>query len=508
MTKLKYEDLTNYNSRIDQGLENRSTALQSAISSTNNFISTGTFAGNAAQAAKNYISEVHGGLQSQINDVIENFILQKNKYVSGYPGSVDNNGTVFFLDSNDYSALSTNVRNKRKDFDYIDEINKIVNRVSDICPSSHPSKATKAIDDADTDLYHMNKINNDQSEAWNNYENQHQSDFNQILDTIAGLKKLINAYLNGSYPTMVNYYKGGFGAAIKTELGSLYGVLHEQNIANKDLAKQTAQYLKGVQKSQKTYEKKLKEAKAKAVEKSKEDGWKKFWFDVGLVAAGAAIEFVSGGTATPLLLMIPGYLYTVNDLASDLTQGVTGKETNYLKGMAEHIAGKQTGDFVYNTGSVLSSVVGSSGAYKSLIKDGYAVSKGAVTFSVMDEVKSSKGLVAKVKNAATAVDLNTQTAIQYRGFQNGILPKAVKGQTGIGKEITKVYSKEALKKGSAYVVTDQAAKALNMDGSDINGKVKKKVVGKTVGKIWKYGGKYGGKVVNKLKASTVITGGK
>lgn len=139
--------------------------------------------------------------------------------------------------------------------------------------------------------------------------------------------------------------------------------------------------------------------------------------------------------------------------------------------------------------------------YRDIVKKVYAAKNG----SKYDPNTNSK---AKVKNAATAVDLNTQTAIQYRGFQNGILPKAVKGQTGIGKEITKVYSKEALKKGSAYVVTDQAAKALNMDGSDINGKVKKKVVGKTVGKIWKYGGKYGGKVVNKLKASTVITGGK
>lgn len=52
------------------------------------------------------------------------------------------------------------------------------------------------------------------------------------------------------------------------------------------------------------------------------------------------------------------------------------------------------------------------------------------------------------------------------------------------------------------------AKALNMDGSDINGKVNKKIIsktlgkvtGKTTGKVWDYG-------VNKLIKPTVIAGG-
>lgn len=44
------------------------------------------------------------------------------------------------------------------------------------------------------------------------------------------------------------------------------------------------------------------------------------------------------------------------------------------------------------------------------------------------------------------------------------------------------------------------AKALNMDGSDINGKVNKKIISKTTGKAWDYG-------VNKPINPTVIAGG-
>ncbi|WP_056995791.1 T7SS effector LXG polymorphic toxin [Limosilactobacillus equigenerosi] len=235
--KVNYSSLLSYSHAVEHGLASRNSNLSAGKSAVNRFVGSGSLQGAAGEASKAYLNEVQAGIANHIATIVENLQQKQSLYVGNYP-EVDRGGSGFFLDTVDYEALASNINKKSQQLQEVaDDVSRITSSVSDICASGGTATVTGAIERAITNLYQMNQTINNQSTAWNSYESSHSNDFADILAAISGLKSVVASYAQGAYPSMANYYAGGFGAAIGVELGNLLGKLGNENLANANLAR-------------------------------------------------------------------------------------------------------------------------------------------------------------------------------------------------------------------------------------------------------------------------------
>ena len=113
-TELYYAQLTDLSVRIAVGIKNRTEPLDELTQALTQLSQTNAIKGNAADAMKAYISEVHMTLIQTLQLLLNNYEMALGKYVKGYL-EVDSNEN-FKLVKEDFDAHERKLSSHRSDF--------------------------------------------------------------------------------------------------------------------------------------------------------------------------------------------------------------------------------------------------------------------------------------------------------------------------------------------------------------------------------------------------------
>lgn len=113
-SELYYEELTDLSVRIALGIKNRTEPLDELSQAMTQLSQTNAIKGNAANAMKAYINEVHMTLIQTLELLLNNYEMALGKYVKGYL-EVDSDES-FKLIKEDFDAHKNNLSSHQSDF--------------------------------------------------------------------------------------------------------------------------------------------------------------------------------------------------------------------------------------------------------------------------------------------------------------------------------------------------------------------------------------------------------
>ena len=538
MTKMNYMELYEFMLAANQGLNSRRDLLRKTQKSLNTFASgKGGLTGGAADGIANYINEVHAsGLQTMIEQLLQRFEDLLKIYVASYTG-VDKGGNDFYLATSDYEAIKGQINSYRGDVAAkVAHFNKITHGVSDIVPSGiYVQQANEAKSRVNDSLDNIKRGIKDQQESWQIYEAEQVRKFDELDEMMAAIERLIGQYSSQKLPQFTDYQKGAFAEKINGKTQQVITTLQDNMYRDRNLVKSAE---KKIAQTQKTYQRYLVQLEE---ERNKREGKNAFYVDMFFMTLGAGITIMSGGIAVPALLAF-GVAFDGLNLYEDYTKMKSGKKygDNILKWLLMKAGlNRKSTEGVYSLLNLAGGVSGSTGAYKSLVKEGQFISKGIKAkpllqnskqvcrdltsfknlLNIADDSKVTGSAAKKVIQAfghdAQAIGDNVRVVNKHGLLLEGIVPKLSEGASG--KVIAKKYAKETLKQATFAEIKDAVvAPAANTitssvvgnDTSSIEYKITNKFVGKVISKpvktavnvhvgIWK-DGLNGGKVADKI----------
>ncbi|URZ15085.1 T7SS effector LXG polymorphic toxin [Clostridium felsineum] len=253
---------------------------------------TDAIKGNAADAMKAYINEVHMTLIQTLELLLNNYEMTLGKYVKGYL-EVDSSEN-FKLVKVYFDAHVRNLSSHRSDFTSIgDKLKAISDEAEDIISLS--GAGSKRLFNVVSEMDSMKKTVSNLDDSWNKYENGYR-EFDQVQDLIAQTKALLKSTL--SVPRGYSYSPGSFSKLISKDFVNAF----EANIKyaqNKDNQKEFKKDWDRICKDYTTDQKRMAEEKQKEANQHK-GAWEVV-FGVGAVVIGAAAIILTAGAATPLV---------------------------------------------------------------------------------------------------------------------------------------------------------------------------------------------------------------
>ncbi|URZ02608.1 T7SS effector LXG polymorphic toxin [Clostridium felsineum] len=291
-TELYYDALTDLSVRIAAGIKNRTQPLDELNQAMTQLSQTDAIKGNAANAMKAYINEVHMTLIQTLELLLNNYEMTLGKYVKGYL-EVDSSES-FKLVKEDFDAHVRNLSSHRSDFTSIgDKLKAISDEAEDILSLS--GAGSKRLFNVVSEMDSMKKTVSNLDDSWNKYENGYR-EFDQVQDLIAQTKALLKSTL--SVPRGYSYSPGSFSKLISKNFVNAF----EANVKyaqNKDNQKEFKKDWDRICKDYTTDQKRMTEEKQKEANQHK-GAWEVV-FGVGAVVIGAAAIILTAGAATPLV---------------------------------------------------------------------------------------------------------------------------------------------------------------------------------------------------------------
>ncbi|URZ18372.1 T7SS effector LXG polymorphic toxin [Clostridium felsineum] len=291
-TELYYDALTDLSVRIAAGIKNRTQPLDELNQAMTQLSQTDAIKGNAANAMKAYINEVHMTLIQTLELLLNNYEMTLGKYVKGYL-EVDSSES-FKLVKEDFDAHVRNLSSHRSDFTSIgDKLKAISDEAEDIL--SLGGAGSKRLFNVVSEMDSMKKTVSNLDDSWNKYENGYK-EFDQVQDLIAQTKALLKSTL--SVPRGYSYSAGSFSKLISKDFVNAF----EANVKyaqNKDNQKEFKKDWDRICKDYTTDQKRMTEEKQKEANQHK-GAWEVV-FGVGAVVIGAAAIILTAGAATPLV---------------------------------------------------------------------------------------------------------------------------------------------------------------------------------------------------------------
>ncbi|WP_278308422.1 T7SS effector LXG polymorphic toxin, partial [Clostridium acetobutylicum] len=210
-SELYYEELTDLSVRIALGIKNRTEPLDELSQAMTQLSQTNAIKGNAANAMKAYINEVHMTLIQTLELLLNNYEMALGKYVKGYL-EVDSDES-FKLIKEDFDAHKNNLSSHQSDFTSIgNKLKAISDEAEDII--SLRGAGSKRLFNVAKDMGTMKEIVSNLNNKWNDYE-QSDPGFNQVQDLIAQTTSLLKSTL--SVPRGYSYSPGSFSKLISKD---------------------------------------------------------------------------------------------------------------------------------------------------------------------------------------------------------------------------------------------------------------------------------------------------
>lgn len=356
-----------------------------------------------------------------------------------------------------------------------------------------------------------------QKSHWEEYESSQQGKFSEIDSAISAIESLINQYKGKQPNVMTSYQKGMFNANMPEWEKQVFSNLNHhifEDRANDKVARQM------IRQANKQYQKYRKTVKKAQIEANKRDGWSSAIVDGTLLAIGVtAGVFLSGGAAVPLMLMVVGNVLPALDVAEDVNKAISGKKHgfNILKSWYKHmgLSNRKT-ESLYSGTELVTGILGSTSAYKTLVKEGFATGRVAKSTPLLQNIKSFNASHITVKNAGRLVHSvvhdghavrqvghAAKTLVKGNWAAARTIPNVVRNNmsaalhtevttpkydSGILKEIAKVYSNQAavswVKSNYVTPVADNITnKVYGDDQESLGYKVTDHVISKKLGKV-------------------------
>ncbi|URZ08859.1 hypothetical protein CLROS_042530 [Clostridium felsineum] len=375
-TELYHEQLNELSLRIMGGIKNRMEPLGDLDKALTQLSQTDAIKGNAADAMKAYIREVHMTLNQTLQLLLFNYETAMVKYVNGYLDQVDSDKD-FKLIKEDFDAHEHNLSSHRSDFtSFGKKLKAISDEAEDIVSLS--GAGSKRIDNVVDEMNKMKETVSNLRDKWNNYEDRYR-DFDQVQDLIVQATSLVKNTL--SVPRGYSYSPGSFRNLMSKDFIKAFEVNAKYAQDPKNQKALTA----GVDRILKNYKADQKRIAEEAKEKAKKEGLIGLIFDYVQIQAGGVIALVgvglipfTGGTSISLTVlgcsMVVG---GVNSGINHASMAFTGKECNlignltngavqwYNKNIGEPLVktGNPVAQFVAGFGNASIEMVGAMGQF-------------------------------------------------------------------------------------------------------------------------------------------------
>jgi len=322
-TELYHERLNELSIRIMGGIKNRMAPLDKLNDALTQLSQTNAIKGNAADAMKAYISEVHMTLNQTLELILFNYEIALVKYVNGYLDEVDSDEN-FQLVKEDLDAHERNLSSRRCDFtSFGNKLKAISDEAEDII--SLGGAGSKSVFHVVDEMEDMKRTVSDLKDKWNHYEEKDPG-FGNVQNLIAQTISLLNSTL--SVPRGYSYSPGSFRGLISKNFVDAFQV-------NTKYAQENQKALKaGVDRICKNY----KVDQDRMAKEAKREGLIGLIWDYVQVQAGAVIAAVGLGLApfsggTSLSLTVLGGSMVVGGINSAINHGsmaLTGKGYNLI----------------------------------------------------------------------------------------------------------------------------------------------------------------------------------
>ena len=322
-TELYHERLNELSIRIMGGIKNRMAPLDKLNDALTQLSQTNAIKGNAADAMKAYISEVHMTLNQTLELILFNYEIALVKYVNGYLDEVDSDEN-FQLVKEDLDAHERNLSSRRCDFtSFGNKLKAISDEAEDII--SLGGAGSKSVFHVVDEMEDMKRTVSDLKDKWNHYEEKDPG-FGNVQNLIAQTISLLNNTL--SVPRGYSYSPGSFRGLISKNFVDAFQV-------NAKYAQENQKALKaGVDRICKNYQ----VDQDRMVKEAKKEGLIGLIWDYVQVQAGAVIAAVGLGLApfsggTSLSLTVLGGSMVIGGINSAINHGsmaITGRGYNLI----------------------------------------------------------------------------------------------------------------------------------------------------------------------------------
>ena|GEM_PF-2050376 len=273
-------------------IDNRREPLNELTKVLDQLSQTNAIKGNAADAMKAYIGEVHMILIQTLGLILNNYQAALGDYVAGYLKEVDS-AENFQLLKEDLDDHERKLSSHRSDFiSFGNKLKAISDEAEDIIWLG--GAGSKSISNVVNEMNAMKKTVSNLKEKWNNYDNSYRG-FNQVQDLIAQTASLLNSTL--SVPRGYSYSPGSFRKLMSKNFvdALIANNNYAQNPANqKAFQANWNKILKNYKVDQKRMDDIRKEA-------NRHKGAWEVVFGVGAVVIGVVAIVATAGAATPLV---------------------------------------------------------------------------------------------------------------------------------------------------------------------------------------------------------------
>ncbi|AEI31914.1 hypothetical protein BJV85_002357 [Clostridium acetobutylicum] len=315
-SELYYEELTDLSVRIALGIKNRTEPLDELSQAMTQLSQTNAIKGNAANAMKAYINEVHMTLIQTLELLLNNYEMALGKYVKGYL-EVDSDES-FKLIKEDFDAHKNNLSSHQSDFTSIgNKLKAISDEAEDII--SLRGAGSKRLFNVAKDMGTMKEIVSNLNNKWNDYE-QSDPGFNQVQDLIAQTTSLLKSTL--SVPRGYSYSPGSFSKLISKDFVNAFEV-NANYAQNPDNQKAFKANWNSISKNYTTDQKRMAE---EAKEEAQKDGRIGLIWDALQVAAGTVLVVTGVGAGFGVVLIAGG----INSAINHASMATTGNSFNIM----------------------------------------------------------------------------------------------------------------------------------------------------------------------------------
>ncbi|AAK78314.1 NAD+--asparagine ADP-ribosyltransferase [Clostridium acetobutylicum] len=362
-SELYYEELTDLSVRIALGIKNRTEPLDELNQAMTQLSQTNAIKGNAANAMKAYISEVHMTLIQTLELILNNYEMALGKYVKGYL-EVDSDES-FKLIKEDFDAHKHNLSSHQSDFTSIgNKLKAISDEAEDIIPLR--GAGSKRLFNVAKDMGTMKEIVSNLNNKWNDYE-QADPGFNQVQDLIAQTTSLLKSTL--SVPRGYSYSPGSFSKLISKDFVNAFEV-NANYAQNADNQKAFKANWDRISKNYTTDQNRMAEEAKKEAQK---EGLIGLIWDELQIAGGTVITVIGLGL-TPFtgglsigLVVLGGSMVVggVNSAINHTSMAITGKGYNLVGNLTNGALqwyNKNIGEPLVKTGNPIAKFVAGFGS--------------------------------------------------------------------------------------------------------------------------------------------------
>jgi len=290
-TDLYYAKLTDLSVRIRVGIDNRREPLNELTQALDQLSQTNAIKGNAADAMKAYIGEVHMTLIQTLGLILYNYEAALDNYVIGYLG-VDSDKSFQFV-KEDLDDHERKLSSHRSDFtSFGSKLKAISDEAEDIISLS--GAGSRSIVNVVSEMDAMKKTVSNLKENWNNYDNSYRG-FNQVQDLITQTISLLNSTL--SVPRGYSYSPGSFRNLMSKNFvdALIANANYAQNPANQKVFNANRNK---ILKNYKADQKRMADIRKEA---NRHKGAWEVVFGVGAAVIGVVAIVATAGAATPLV---------------------------------------------------------------------------------------------------------------------------------------------------------------------------------------------------------------